>query len=243
MPRFRLRRTSVSLSVVTALGKAYYANTMAQMDLEKERQRLAALYAAMQESELAEIAADVHSLTEIAREMLRAEMLRRGMTPAPETTSPMATDASKPEPPKPVMIRRYRDLPEASIAKSILDSAGIESFLIDDNLVRLDWFYSNLIGGIKLLVREEDAETAGKLLDQVVPEKFAVDNVGEYQQPSCPQCHSFEVSYDGLNKSTTYAALFLGLPIPVTDKGWKCHSCGHAWHDEADSSPGTPTEP
>jgi hypothetical protein len=70
---------------------------------------------------------------------------------------------------KPVIIRKFRDLPEASIAKSILESAGIECFLSDDNLVRLDWFYSNLIGGIKLLVREEDAEAAIKLLDESRP--------------------------------------------------------------------------
>ena len=30
----------------------------------------------------------------------------------------------------------------------------------------MDWLYSNLIGGIKLLVRDEDAETAKKLLEQ-----------------------------------------------------------------------------
>ena len=48
-------------------------------------------------------------------------------------------------------------MPERVLAKSMLDSAGIESFLGDENLVRLDWFYSNLVGGIKLMVREEDA--------------------------------------------------------------------------------------
>ena len=198
----------------------------------------------MQESELAEIAADAQSLTEIARETLRAEMSRRGMKPTPAAAVPTIIDANRADLPKPVIIGRYRDLPEASIAKSILDSAGIESFLIDDNLVRLDWFYSNLVGGIKLVVREQDADGAGKMLDQVVPEKFDVDNVGEYQQPLCPKCRSFEVSHDGLNKPPTYAALFLGLPIPITEKGWKCHSCGNAWHDDADPSPtATPTEP
>lgn len=148
--------------------KAYHAYIVAKIDSEQERQRLTALYAGMQESELAEIAADAQSLTEIARETLRSEISRRGMTLAPETAAPTIIDANKADPPKPVIIGRYRDLPEASIAKSILDSAGIEGFLIDDNLVRLDWFYSNLVGGIKLVVREEDAETATKLLDQSV---------------------------------------------------------------------------
>jgi len=79
---------------------------------------------------------------------------------------PLETSASKDEAPSPVMIARYGGVSEALLRKSMLDSAGIESFLGNENLVRLDWFYSNLVGGIKLMVREEDAETARKVLDQ-----------------------------------------------------------------------------
>ena len=102
---------------------------MAQMDLERERQRLSALYASLQELELAEIAANPQLLTEVALQTLRAEMSRRGMEPIPEASIRPTTNPSDSELLKPVMIRRYRDLPEASIAKTILDSADIESFL------------------------------------------------------------------------------------------------------------------
>jgi len=135
------------------------------------------------------------------------------------------------------VIRRYRDLPEASIAKSILDSAEIPCALVDDNMVRLDWFYSNLIGGIKILVRAEDAETAARLLAPEVLQKFDVEGVGEYQQPRCPQCQSFDVSLDGLNRRLSYVTLWAGFPIPVMDKGWKCHSCGHEWKDDSTETP------
>jgi hypothetical protein len=54
---------------------------------------------------------------------------------------------------------------EAWLAKSVLDSAGIECFLFDENVVRIDWFLSNAIGGIKLRVREEDVAAAAALLD------------------------------------------------------------------------------
>jgi hypothetical protein len=62
-------------------------------------------------------------------------------------------------------IRQFRDLPEALLAKSVLDSAGIECFLGDDNLIRMDWLWSNLLGGIKLRVRQEDALVASRLLE------------------------------------------------------------------------------
>ena len=58
------------------------------------------------------------------------------------------------------------------IAKSMLDSAGIERFLGDENLARL---YSNLADGMKLMVREEDADTARKLLEENIPEKFDME--------------------------------------------------------------------
>jgi hypothetical protein len=82
------------------------------------------------------------------------------------------TPRSGSEAPGPVIVGRYRDSGEAMIAKSMLDSAGIECFLGDENLVRL---YSNLAEGIKLMVREEDAETARKLLEENIPKKFDVE--------------------------------------------------------------------
>ena len=147
---------------------------MGQSDEQKERLRLAELYASLEDGELEEIAADVDSLTELAREALRSEMLRRGMQAPPAEKEDSKTACSEREHSGPVMVGRYRDSGEAMIAKSMLDSAGIECFLGDENLVRIDWFYSNLIGGIKLMVRAEDAETARKLLEENIPEKFDV---------------------------------------------------------------------
>lgn len=50
---------------------------MGQIDEQKERQRLAALYARLEEGELEEIAGDADSLTAVAREALRSEKTRR----------------------------------------------------------------------------------------------------------------------------------------------------------------------
>jgi Putative prokaryotic signal transducing protein len=136
---------------------------MAQLDPDQERQRLRKLYAGMEKEELEQIAGDAAALTDVAREALGSEMAQRGMH-LPKRKS-FTVAANSREHSKPVMIRRFLYLSEAEVAKSILNSAGIESFLADENIVRLDWFYSNLVGGIKLLVRAEDADEAGKLLD------------------------------------------------------------------------------
>jgi hypothetical protein len=67
------------------------------------------------------------------------------------------------------LLRQFRDLTEALLAKGSLDSAGIETFLADDNTVRVDWLWPNLLGGIKLLVDAENAEAADEILNQPYP--------------------------------------------------------------------------
>jgi hypothetical protein len=163
----------------------------------------------MEDSELQKAAKDVRFLTAVAQETLRAEMSKRGIPATSESPTAENDDGNRQNSVTPVILRKYRDLPEASIAKSVLESAGIECFLADDNMVRLDWFYSNLVGGIKLFVREEDAEAATKLLDESTPEKFDVEGVGEYDQPHCPRCGSMDISFDGLNKPLTFGAMWI----------------------------------
>lgn len=70
---------------------------------------------------------------------------------------------------KPVVLRRYRDITEAMVDETALESAGLQCFLYDDNLVRLDWFISNAIGGVKLVVSENDAEAASEILGSAQP--------------------------------------------------------------------------
>ena len=200
---------------------------MPQIDWDRERARLQALYAGMSNEELQEVADDADSLTDVARAALRAEMLRRGME-APSERRPEPIEGESPSP-KPVIIGRYRDLAIASVAKSILDSAGIESFLADDNVIRMDWFYSNAIGGIKLRVRDEDAAEARELLEGQAPEKFEVEGVGEYEQPKCPNCGSLDVSFEELDRKIAHTGLLISLPIPAVKHGWSCHECGHSW--------------
>jgi XTP/dITP diphosphohydrolase len=70
-------------------------------------------------------------------------------------------------PPQLVTIRRFRDLPAAHIALSKLESAGITCELADDEMVRMDWFYSNMIGGVRLQVAEDEVEDAKQVLADV----------------------------------------------------------------------------
>jgi hypothetical protein len=65
-----------------------------------------------------------------------------------------------------VMIRRFRDVPEAVAAQNVLESEGVACFLADQNSIWMNWMWSNALGGVKLWVREEDVREATELLDQ-----------------------------------------------------------------------------
>jgi hypothetical protein len=139
---------------------------MEPKDLEQERQLLAEVYSNMSDAELKELAAEKDDLTDLAFAALKDEIKRRGMDI--DWNSPPVADIIENR--NLVTIRKFRDLPEALLAKGLLESAGIECFLADDNLVRLDWFISNAIGNMRLQVGEDDAEAAMGILDQPVPD-------------------------------------------------------------------------
>lgn len=202
---------------------------------ERERQRLAANYAAMTDGELLKLARSLESLTELACDALEEELDRRKLE--------LSDDEFSDAPPPPqlelrelVTIRQFRDLPEALLAKGSLESAGIECFLADENLVRLDWFISNFIGGIKLNVRAADEANARKILDEPIPEGLYVHGVGLYEQPRCPRCHSLDVSYQELDRPIAYMSAFLRMPIPLQRPAWHCHACDAEWEDETSNA-------
>jgi hypothetical protein len=132
-----------------------------------------------------------------------------------------------------VTIERFRDLPEALLAKGKLESAGIRCFLADSELVRTDWLWSNAIGNMRLQVRSEDAADALEVLHEPAPEVFLEDEVGEfYQQPHCPRCNSSDVGFESIDRKLSYGLMLIGLPIPIRKNNWRCAACGAEWVDE-----------
>ena len=182
----------------------------------------------MSNEELEKLASAGYELSDIALAVLQAEISRRGVPILIDSHPGTAVYELKDT----VVVRQFRDLHEALLAKGCLESAGISADLVDDNMVRLDWFYSNLIGGVKLKVRKEDADTAIQILDQPIPDSMDVEGVGEYEQPKCPKCESLDVSFQELNKLLSFGSAYLGVPIPVYTKAWSCHACGHQWEEE-----------
>ena len=183
----------------------------------------------MTDGELQRLARNAESLTELAWDALEDEMDRRHLEVSDDAPTEPRREMEMREL---VTIRQFRDLPEALLAKGSLESSGIECFLADENLVRLDWFISNFIGGIKLKVRGPDVLNARKILDEPILEGLYVDGIGLYEQPRCPKCQSLDVNFQELDRPIAYMSAFLRVPMPVQRTGWHCHSCDAAWEGD-----------
>jgi len=74
-----------------------------------------------------------------------------------------------------VQIKTYRYLHEAELAKSVLESEGIQSFIDNELMSTINWAYTSWFG-IGLKVYAENAEKAREILS--VEEPRALNPVG-----------------------------------------------------------------
>jgi len=192
---------------------------------------LAATYAKLGETELLELAGSYELLTDDAQAALRAEFARRKLDP------PVIEEAEDRAPDRRnlFILRRYRDLSEAIVARSLLESAGIYAFLCDENLIRLDWQMSNFIGGIRLQVDAKDEQAAIDLLHQAIPTSIPFGGEAGFLQPHCPRCGSTDITFQGSSRGAALTSLsVLALPLPLGRQTWLCNSCESRWEDTED---------
>ena len=62
----------------------------------------------------------------------------------------------------------YNEL-EFLLARARLEAADIECFAENENMLRIGGWHSHILGGIKLRVRESDAQDAASILQHTAP--------------------------------------------------------------------------
>ncbi len=149
---------------------------MAMIDPEQESKRLAEFYAGQTDGELENVASQMSELTDQAREALRAELSKRGLY-VEQLLDTGSVEQNNLEFRNLVTVRKFWSLAEAELAKGVLDSAEIESFLFDENMGRLYW--TSVIVGVRLQVDAENLDIATRLLDQNVPESAAENTAAD----------------------------------------------------------------
>jgi hypothetical protein len=166
-----LKNTGLSARLRTYRHNLGIISFVSQSD--SEREIFAAHYSQMSDGELMKLASESWALSDAAWDALEDELDRRHLE-VPESDS--APQVSIPERRDLVVLRAFRDVPEALLAKGRLEASGIECFLADENMVRMDWFISNLLGGIKLLVQPTDFTEASRILNEPISDNFEADS-------------------------------------------------------------------
>ena len=65
---------------------------------------------------------------------------------------------------KPVTVAAFRNEYELALAKGMLESAGIECFVIERGFVQIEWLDAESAGHLQLQVWPEEAEIAKEML-------------------------------------------------------------------------------
>jgi hypothetical protein len=120
---------------------------------------------------------------------------------------------------------------EAQLARARLEAEGIEARLADEHLARLG--LSHAIGGVRLQVREEEAEAALAVLrrEARLPEIYLVTEE-EALRPRCPDCNSDSLNLERWSRLLFVSALLLfRIPLLIPRRRWRCRRCGGEWKE------------
>ncbi len=135
---------------------------------------------------------------------------------------------------KMVMLRTFDNYFLANITLTKLQDAGIDCFLKDEHTVTMDPILSNAIGGIKLVVKEEDAEDAKQLLQQF--DEAYLNSV------SCPKCGATDINQVNKPGATNFLTAILTWAFSsyalAPQQVYQCGSCGY----ESETLPSTINE-
>ncbi|MCB2406543.1 DUF2007 domain-containing protein [Hymenobacter lucidus] len=131
-----------------------------------------------------------------------------------------------------VVLESFADPIAAHMAKSRLEAEQIPCFLTNENLVSLNRLYGPASGGVRLHVRQQDAEAALEILRyETVP--MAVSHPNDAPEPDivhCPRCDSTDVAFGPATRNTySFPMLMLSvlLGYPLRGKRFHCFHCQH----------------
>jgi len=111
----------------------------------------------------------------------------------------------------------------ANIITGRLQSEGIECYLKDEATVTMDPILTNAIGGIKLVVKKENAAAVAKILKRYDEEYL--------NAATCPQCGAHQFSYIAkpgvTNFLTAIVTTLFGSYAIAPDYVYQCGKCGY----------------
>ena len=189
-------------------------------------QELVTLYGSYGDDELIGLGRGMTDLTEMAQEVLKSELARRGLKLASATElgkSRVLTDEdledmrTYAEQAPAECIFDFENDRAASAAYYALTGEGIEAIVVSPSGAKSDNH------GPRVVVTPKDAERAAAILSQPSADELKAETEEtpeEFALPRCPACRGEETLLESVD--------------PVNQ--WRCDDCGHTWLEETAST-------
>jgi hypothetical protein len=233
--RARLHLTEALHIIPKAIAKSKGLYGLRHTTIDRERtmigdaaqyQELLTLYGSYGDDELIRLERGIGDLTEMAQEVLKSELARRGVKLASgrkPVEAHVLTDEDLQD------MRAYAELAPAecifdfederaaSAAYYALTGEGIEAIVVSPSGAKSD------DRGPRVVVTPKDAERAAAILSQPSPDELKAETEEtpeEFALPRCPVCSGEETLLESVD--------------PVNQ--WRCDHCGHTWLEETVSS-------
>ena len=128
------------------------------------------------------------------------------------------------------VVASFTKIHEAYFAKNELVLEGIGSFVFDEYIIGAHPFYSNAVGGVKLVVPDEEIEKAKPIVYKYQErQKEYLDSLSQ----RCPNCNSSNIRQKSIfHIVLSIVCIFVfGIIWVVFYRKSKCNECGHrqAW--------------
>jgi hypothetical protein len=114
--------------------------------------------------------------------------------------------------------------PDAHLLQMRLGSVGIEAFVQDENFVQMDMLYSNVVGGVRVQVADEDVPAVREFL---AGDAGLSPEAGELR---CPKCGSTAIETERFSKRFAFLTMMLlMIPLLFFRRRLRCAHCLHTW--------------
>jgi DNA-directed RNA polymerase subunit M/transcription elongation factor TFIIS len=133
------------------------------------------------------------------------------------------------------ILRSYEFAHEAQLDLMKLHDEGIAAVLKNERMVSMAPHYSNAVGGVQLLVNDEDFDAAAKVLSYEADESALLQEM--YPEAplepvtTCPKCGSTNLIQGRSAWSGLLSLLVFMLPLSIQTKNRYCAVCGHRWKE------------
>ncbi|MGG8497670.1 DUF2007 domain-containing protein [Tenacibaculum sp. TC6] len=103
-----------------------------------------------------------------------------------------------------IILAVFEYLTEAQLVKTKLDSEGIRTMLMDEKTIDSDPLLSQAIGGVKLLIHNEDIDKALLIYNEIRTYEKDVEG----KDIHCPKCNSTKILVAPIQRKNLFYMLF-----------------------------------